>query len=149
MKVYFWNPLLQNVGVRLSRSLRRESFGDILKNAGSLVGTQAITSAFGFLYWWFAARNFPPQAVGLASASVSAQLLLGTIGIMGFGTLLMGLLRRERDLAGNLIASAIAAVGSAGIIVGLLFVWSTSWISSELVVWSANIWSVLLVCSLS
>jgi len=144
MKVYSWNPLLQKHGLSLVRSLRRESFGDILKNASSLVGTQAITSAFGFLYWWLAARKFPPQAVGLASASVSAQLLLGTISIMGFGTLLMGLLRRERDLAGNLIASAIAAVGLAGSIIGLLFVWSTSWISSELIVWSANIWNALL-----
>ena len=144
MKYYFWNTLLENPKYKSFLSRLSESFGVILKNAGSLVGTQAVTSAFGFLYWWLAARKFPPQAVGLASASVSAQLLLGTVGIMGFGTLLMGVLRRDPDLAGNLIASAIAAVGLAGIIIGLLFVWSTSWISSEMIVWSRNIWSVLL-----
>ena len=121
-----------------------DSFGVILKNAISLVGTQVVTSAVGFFYWWLAARRFQPQTVGLASASVSAMILLGTIGVMGFGTLLMGMLRREPDQAGSLIASALVAAGLAGSLIGLLFVWLTSWISSDLGVWSANIWNALL-----
>jgi len=116
----------------------------LLINAGSLVGTQAVTSALGFLYWWLAARSFSPQVVGLASASISAMLLLGTMGVMGFGTLLMGRLRRESDQDGPLIASAIITVSIAGSIIGLLFVGLISWIPSDLNVWSGDIGSVLL-----
>jgi len=144
MKNYFVHALMQKPKFKSFNLRWGDSFGVILKNAVSLVGTQVVTSAIGFIYWWLAARRFPPQSVGLASASVSAMILLGTIGIMGFGTLLMGILRREPDQAGNLIASALVAVGVAGSLIGILFVWSTSWISSDLEVWSANIWNALL-----
>lgn len=116
----------------------------ILKNAGSLVGTQLVTSALGFFYWWLAARSFSPQIVGLASGSISAMLLLGATGVMGFGTLLMGIIRREREQAGDLVASALVVVGLVGAVIGLLFVWSTTWIASEFEVWAANFWNVLL-----
>jgi len=139
MNNYFRNSVLQNPNIKSFLHSWSDSFGVILKNAGSLVGTQLVTSAFGFFYWWLAARRFPPQAVGLASASISAMILLGTIGIMGFGTLLMGVLRRDPNQAGDLIASAVVTVGSAGIIIGLLFVGSTSWIASDLKVWGANL----------
>jgi O-antigen/teichoic acid export membrane protein len=98
------------------------TFAIILKNVGSIAGTTAITSGLGFFYWWLAARKFLPETVGLASASISAMLLLGTIGNFGFGTLLMGELRQQRDQAGHLIATALITVGLAGTIIGFLFV---------------------------
>ena len=144
MNNYFHDKVLQHPKLK-SLLFRWGDFLDvILKNAGSLVGTQLVTSALGFLYWWLAARSFPPHVVGLASASISAMLLLGTIGVMGFGNLLMGIARQERDQAGNLLASAIVAVGLAGSLIGLLFVWSTTWISSDLKVWATNFWNVFL-----
>jgi O-antigen/teichoic acid export membrane protein len=138
---------VQNAKVKSLLFQWGEFFGVLVKNAGALVATQAVTSAFGFLYWWLAARSFPPQAVGLASASISAMTLLGTIGIMGFGTLLMGVLRREPNEAGNLIASAIVTVCLVGILIGFLFIWVISWIGSDLKVWSAQIGYVLLFAS--
>lgn len=48
----------------------------MLINAGALVGTTVVTSMLGFAYWWLAARRFPPEAVGVASAS-AAMVLLG------------------------------------------------------------------------
>ncbi len=99
---------------------------------------------FGFSVLVVGGSSFSPHAVGLASASVSALILLGTVGIMGFGTLLMGMVRQERDQAGNLIASAIVVVGLAGSLIGLIFVLVTSWISSDLEVWSANFWNIAL-----
>lgn len=53
-----------------------QSNRNILWNASSLVGTTAIGSGLGFIYWWLAARLYPAEAVGLASA-VSALLLAG------------------------------------------------------------------------
>jgi O-antigen/teichoic acid export membrane protein len=141
---YFRDKVLQHPKIK-SWLIHWGDFLDvIIKNAGSLVGTQLVTSALGFMYWWLAARSFSAHAVGVASASISAMLLLGTIGVMGFGTLLMGMVRQERDQAGNLIASAIVVVGLAGSLFGLLFVGFTSWISSDLEVWSANSWTIAL-----
>jgi O-antigen/teichoic acid export membrane protein len=52
---------------------------DLFVNAGSLMGTTAVTSLFGFAYWWVAARTAPAEAVGQASAAVSAMTLIGTM----------------------------------------------------------------------
>ena len=62
---------------------------DLFLNAGSLMATTAITSLFGFAYWWVAARTAPAEAVGQASAAVSAMTLIGTIGMFGMGTMLI------------------------------------------------------------
>src|SRR5881227_2001050 len=67
----------------------------ILVNAGSLVGTTAVTSVLGFVYWWLAAREFPPEVIGIASASISAMMLLGNFCMLGLGTLLITELPRQ------------------------------------------------------
>jgi O-antigen/teichoic acid export membrane protein len=93
----------------------------IMSNAGSLVGSIAVTSLLGFPYWWVAARAFPAAAVGFAAASISAMTLLGTVGMLGLGTLLTGELpRRARDSA-SLLATALTFAGGAGVVLGLVF----------------------------
>src|SRR5260370_17983866 len=64
----------------------------MLTNTASLVCTNLITSALGFVYWWLAARLFSPEAVGLVSAAISAMALLPTTSLLGFGSLLIGYL---------------------------------------------------------
>ncbi len=93
----------------------------ILVNAGSLVGTTAVTSALGFVYWWLAARQFSPEAVGLASAAISAMTLLGTFGIVGLGTLLLGELPRQQGKEASLISAALILVGGVGGCLGIVF----------------------------
>lgn len=93
----------------------------MLINAGSLVGTTAVTSILGFVYWWVAARRFPPEAVGIASASVSAMTLLGGLCILGLGTLLITELPRQPDQAGSLISTSLIVVGGVGGVVGFVF----------------------------
>ena len=94
----------------------------ILVNAGSLVGTTAITSGLGFVYWWLAAHQFSTEAVGLASAAISAMTLLGTIGMLGLGTLLIGEFPRQPERTGSLLLTALLTSGLAGFILGGLFV---------------------------
>jgi O-antigen/teichoic acid export membrane protein len=93
----------------------------ILVNAGSLVGTTGVTSVLGFVYWWVAAREFSPDAVGLASATVSAMTLLGTFGVLGLGTLLIGELPRQRGKEASLISAALIVVGGVGGCLGFAF----------------------------
>jgi O-antigen/teichoic acid export membrane protein len=92
----------------------------ILLNAGSLVGTTVITSALGFVYWWVAARRYPPTTVGTASAFISTMTLLGTFCVMGTGTLLITELPRQRARAGSLISTALLTVGIVGGLAGFL-----------------------------
>src|SRR5450755_2457620 len=68
----------------------------MLTNTGALLCTTLVTSALGFVYWWLAARLFSPEAVGLASASISAMTLLSTISLVGLGSLLINELPRQQ-----------------------------------------------------
>ncbi len=93
----------------------------MLFNTGSLVGTTAVSSIFGFAYWWLAARLFSVEAVGFASATISAMALLGTLGMLGLGTLLIGELPRHPGEEGQLISAALILVGAVGGCLGVVF----------------------------
>ena len=82
----------------------------IFLNAGSLIGTWGVTSGLGFVYWWLAARVFVPQEVGIGSAAISVMTLLGTICMMGLGTLLITELPRQRENAGSLLSTSLIVV---------------------------------------
>ena len=93
----------------------------LLVNVLSLVGTTAVTASLGFVYWWVAARQFVPAEVGLSSAMISAMTLLGTICMLGLGTLLISELPKHKDAEFALINTALLIVALAGGFVGLLF----------------------------
>src|SRR5438132_192221 len=93
----------------------------MLTTASSLVGTTAVTSTLGFAYWWVAARLFPTEAVGLAAALISAMGLLGTIGMLGLGTLLIAELPLHADKRESLIGTAFVVAAIAGTALGLVF----------------------------
>jgi O-antigen/teichoic acid export membrane protein len=109
------------VRTRLVRAV--EQNGDLLGNSASLMASSLLTSALGFGYWWVAARLFPADAVGSASAAVSAMALIGTLGMFGMGTLLLSELPRMASRRWNLItacllaSATVAAVGGIGYVV--------------------------------
>jgi O-antigen/teichoic acid export membrane protein len=104
----------------------------LIRNAIALVGTQAVTSILGFAFWWLAARRFPAASVGLASATVSAMILLGTLGMLGLGTLLIGELPRQRSRAPQLVTTSVLLAGAASAVLGVLFALVAPLISTEL-----------------
>lgn len=93
----------------------------ILSNAISLIGTLVVTSGLGFAFWWIVARRFELADAGLASASISAMMLLGTVGMMGMGTLLIGELSRRPKMKISLISTALLIAGGCSAILGLGF----------------------------
>ncbi len=95
--------------------------GAILANASYLLGTGIATSGLGFAYWWLAARFYPQAAVGIASAVISAMMLIGTIAMMGLGTLLIGELPRHPGQELSLIATAGVISGAVSILFSLVF----------------------------
>lgn len=114
----------------------------IVQNAASIVGTAGLNSALGFLYWWLAARVFPPAAVGLASAGISAMMLLGMMGTLGLGTALIGELPRRPGEASGLLTTALATSGAASAVLGVLFALAAPYLSPELAPYAAGIASL-------
>lgn len=122
----------------------------IFVNAGSLVGTSAVTSGLGFVYWWLAARQFPPEAVGLASAAISAMTLLGTLSILGLGTLLVGELPRQIGKEASLISSALVLVGGIGGCLGIGFAIFAPFVSTNLLSLRGNVADIMIfACGVS
>ena len=93
---------------------------DLLRNVGSLVATTGVTSGLGAVYWTISARLFSQQDVGYGAAEVSIMTLLGTIGMLGLGTLLIAELPRRNQRAG-LISVALIASALGSLLLGLGF----------------------------
>ena len=94
---------------------------DLLRNAGSLAATTGLTSIFGFVFTVVAAHLFDQHAVGWGNTAINEMQLLGTIGMFGLGTMLIGELPKREGERGGLFAASLAtsAIGSA--ILGLVF----------------------------
>jgi O-antigen/teichoic acid export membrane protein len=118
----------------LASWLRLRAIGNraIVGNASSLLASTVITSALGVAYWWLAAREFSPEAVGLAATSVSTMMLLATIASLGLGTLLIGEIPRRRGDAPALLVTAIVPAAIVGGGLGLVFAWAAPMLSADL-----------------
>ncbi|GAC1361942.1 MAG: hypothetical protein NVS2B12_04510 [Ktedonobacteraceae bacterium] len=111
----------------------------MLINTGSLIATTGVTSILGFAYWWLAARQFPPVAVGIASTSTSAMMLIGGLCTIGFSTLLITELPRKPELAGPLISTAMVAIGIVSTVTSVVFALVAPYLSMEYRPLSASI----------
>ena len=94
---------------------------DLLGSATSLIATTGLASVLGFVYWTLAARLFSQEAVGYGSATVSAMTLLGTIGMFGLGTVLIGELPRRSSARVGLISAALFTSCIGSLVLGLGF----------------------------
>ncbi|MCU0490150.1 MAG: hypothetical protein MUD01_00980 [Chloroflexaceae bacterium] len=116
----------------------------MLTNAVALVGTTGVNAVLGLVYWWVGAQYFPAAEVGIASASISAMMLLGTGAMLGMGTLLISQLATADGKRGDLVASALLVAASSGLLLGVGFAVLAPWLSSELRVLGSGMGTVLL-----
>ncbi len=109
--------------VRRHRALRTSTdLSAVLRPFGSLVGAQVIGSGLGFLFWVVAARGVPAATVGIVTAAVTAQMLLGKVADVGVGTHLIGELpRRSTRDQRSLLRAAVLVVSSVGLVLGAGF----------------------------
>lgn len=117
---------LISVAIKLWRRNR-----DLLHNASTLMATTGVSAGLGFVFWAVAARLFDEKSVGFGSASISAMTLIGTIGMFGLGTILIGELPRRKDPNG-LIAAALIASTVGSLVLGLIFAVIAPHLSSQL-----------------
>jgi O-antigen/teichoic acid export membrane protein len=117
----------------------------IFVNASSLVGTTVIGSGLGAVYWWVAAHLFTPTDVGIASAAISATLLLGVAGSLGTGTLLIGELPSRGPVERcRLIVTAVTVSGIAGGVLGIGYAIVAPYLSPELSLLGSSVAAVAL-----
>lgn len=79
----------------------------------------ASASALGFFYWWYAARAFPPSAVGLAAAAISLMNFFGHLGEFGLGALMIGVAHRFEHRANAFIAAALVVGFACSVVLAL------------------------------
>jgi O-antigen/teichoic acid export membrane protein len=104
----------------------------VLSNAGSMMGTVVVTAGLGAAFWLVAARQFSPEAVGVASAAVAAMMLLGYLATVGLGTLLMGELPRLERGHRGLLNAALLLSGGLGVALGVVFAYLSPLLSADL-----------------
>ncbi len=104
----------------------------IAVSASSIVGATAATSLLGAVYWWLAARQFPAEAVGLASSAISAMTLIATLSSLGLGTFLMGALPSRPDGGRTLIAASLIISGGGAGVMAFAFAFAAPILSSDL-----------------
>lgn len=112
--------------------------GVIIRTGSSLVGSMVVTSLLGFVYWWLAAREFEPSAVGFAAAAVSAMMLLASLAMMGLATLLLRELPRHPGHEMALIATTVLVTSTLGAGFGATFSVVAPIISQDLAPVAAN-----------
>lgn len=115
-------PAGAGAGAGTGRTAAWRGHLDLFSNAGSLMATTAISSLVGFAYWWLAARTASAEAVGQASAAVSAMTLIGTVGMFGMGTMLISELPRMGPRRWSLISTCLLVSGTVAATCGLGYV---------------------------
>jgi len=96
-----------------------DRYGGLLRTAGSLMGTTIATSVLGAAYWWLAARLLPEATVGYGSAAISAMSLIGTVGMLGLGTMLIGELEGGRKSEPGLITASLLTASVASLVLAV------------------------------
>ncbi|MBN1564775.1 MAG: hypothetical protein JXA10_13090 [Anaerolineae bacterium] len=105
---------------------------DILVNTVSMIGTIGVTSGLGFVYWWVASQLFDQDEVGFASSAISAMMLIGSIGLMGMGTVFVSQLPQHPEQAGALIFTAVTVAAIISGVFGFLFALAAPYLSADL-----------------
>jgi O-antigen/teichoic acid export membrane protein len=120
-------PSVQTGSSRLTHRFSAFLSQPLFANAGYLWGVTLVQSFGGFLFWGIAARLYAPEAVGIASATISVVTLLASIAGLGMG---MGLIRflPETQQAGRLLSTTFTFNGLVALLVaGVYIVWLPLW----------------------
>lgn len=110
----------------------------LIANSSALVGTAVVNSGIGFVYWWLAAHWFDQGVVGLASAAVSAMLLLGSVGMMGLGTLLVGEIAQRKGEESALLSTSMITLTIVSVAVAVAFALISGALSEEFALLTTN-----------
>ncbi|BCG96172.1 lipopolysaccharide biosynthesis protein [Mesorhizobium sp. 131-2-1] len=115
--------------IRVRKELRKSAA--LVTNSGALAIGSIAAAGLGFVYWWLAARLFPPEVIGNASALLSVMGLIGLLGEAGIGTMLVGEIVRNPGKERGLVAAAACIGVALAVGLALLFVFGHAYINSS------------------
>ncbi len=116
------------------------------RNSFFLIATHGVIALFGFFFWRIAEGRYGTEAVGSASALVSAVLLLHTLARLGLDIGLIRFLPDETDRPG-MINTSFTIVGLLSAVLALVFVLGVRVWAPALAFVRENAWyAVLFVC---
>ncbi|HEX9038840.1 MAG TPA: glycosyltransferase family 9 protein [Ktedonobacterales bacterium] len=92
--------------------LARLRTDSLLRNSVYIMATTALTAGTGYLFWIIAARMYPAENVGLASALIGVMMLAATLANLGIGpTLIQVLPRKTSGAEWSLTLNAVMVTG--------------------------------------
>jgi GT2 family glycosyltransferase/O-antigen/teichoic acid export membrane protein len=125
----------------------------LFSNASALVGSSALNSVLGFVYWGVAARWLyadQREVVGFTLALVPLMLGLASLAMLGLGNTLIGELPKMQHNRGRLISAALISTGLTGALIGLLAIRIIPSINQEFVPLRDNLpLGLMFVCGLA
>jgi len=94
----------------------------LYRNSIYLMLNSGILAVTGFCFWVVAARLYPVEGVGFASAAISAMGLLALLSTLGLDYGLIRFLPSADDRANDMINSCFTVGGLTSIILALIFI---------------------------
>jgi len=94
----------------------------LYRNAVYLILTNAVLAITGFLFWIAAARLYPAEAVGVASAAVAAMLLMMAFSTIGLDFALIRFLPATNGKSGDVINSCFTVSGLVSLCLAVVFI---------------------------
>ncbi len=104
----------------------------LYRNSVFLIINSMALGLTGFVFWILAARLFLTQDVGVASAAMSAVLLISEISLVGLDYAIVRYLSGAGSSSKDMINSSLTITGVTSIIISLVFVVGLSFWSPEL-----------------
>jgi len=93
----------------------------LYRNAAYLLMTSGTNSLAGFVFWAMAARLYPAEGVGLASAAISAMGLLALLSTLGMDYGLIRFLPGAHDRGNSIINSCLTLSGLSSLVLAAIF----------------------------
>ncbi|MGD9804933.1 MAG: oligosaccharide flippase family protein [Hyphomicrobiaceae bacterium] len=105
------------------------SQSSLFTNASAMAFGTIVSAGLGFVYWWFAARVFPAETVGIAAAVISIMNLCGLMGEFGLGTLLVGEIPKRKERAPGLVLASLYVAFVLSVICAVAVVMLCRWVA--------------------
>jgi len=122
--ISFINEIASDVAQALTSKERFKAFFrvSLYRNAIYLMSANALASLAGFVFWIIVARFYTAEDVGLASAAISAVMLLVSFSHLGLGHGLIRFLPHAGKDASSMINSCFNTSALISILVSVIFI---------------------------
>lgn len=128
---------------RLAKNVRADS---LQRNSLYLILNAGIGSVLGFVFWVIVARYYTPYEVGLASAILSASMMIATLSNPGFGIGIIRYLPSAKENSIKLINSFMTVASGISIVLSVIFLASIDHHSKNLAyIKSSHLYSLIFI----